>query len=681
MKFSQIAKLSSFHAIVAMSFGGIVVANAETLGADALGAGASTNAQSYLPYHSIEVMQVSGSRDHLRSSQLVNHSMSTIDLVDNAIAKPTIADWLIDAPSVSLNGQGGLLQSYSIRGFSRARIRTEVDGIPIITDRRAGNSASFINSELLARIDVQQGPSATLYGSEAMGGVINLVTAELATKQLSVSSQTDDQATNAALLWGADKWQSGIAYRRANQATAADGTALDTDFTQLSALLKFSEQWQGLSLEGTSLVSHGSDIGKSSRQFPLERIVEYPNDTHVLSQLSVRKAQDWFVQLYQHYQNWDTDTLRVNSRRNLTQYQSHTLGALALSSIEGLGGQGRIGAEWLARRGVSIEESEFSLEGQQNFTQPLVDGKQDNMALFTDWHWQWQNWQLGLGARFDHVKQTQWLTSQSRDDQQISTSALLTYQINPQHKLSAEFATGFRFPTLSELYFAGETPRGTTLGNPDLAPEQSRGVQLSWQYQLSEAWQFDVVGYYYDLDNYIERFTAVGVSGESTTNTQTLETYSTFRTFRNLGRASIEGLEASIHWQPNERLSMKWLGHFQQGEEKQGIEYQGTGNQGETLTDLTPAKLSWHTLWQWRDFEFTNQLTWLKNQSEVGSGETQRPHSLLWQGSVSKTLSSQLSLSLYGNNLTNENGFTSADEDAPRYQGRVLGIKLNYLFE
>ncbi|MEM9760865.1 MAG: colicin I receptor, partial [Pseudomonadota bacterium] len=40
----------------------------------------------------------------------------------------TPADWLALLPGVSMNGQGGLLQSYSVRGFSRARIRTEFDG-------------------------------------------------------------------------------------------------------------------------------------------------------------------------------------------------------------------------------------------------------------------------------------------------------------------------------------------------------------------------------------------------------------------------------------------------------------------------------------------------------------------------------------------------------------------------
>ncbi|WP_448556114.1 TonB-dependent receptor [Thalassotalea montiporae] len=649
MTFSHFAKLSPIYCALIGA----------ALGHGNLRAEELPNLPGIQAFSAIEVMQVSGSRSHLLSSQLVDNSMSSIEIIDSATVNPTIADWLINAPSISLNGQGGLFQSYSIRGFSRSRIRTEVDGIPIITDRRAGNSASFINSELLARIDIQQGPSATLYGSEAMGGVINLISAELGTKKLTASAQSDDQATNAALLWGSETWQTGFAYRHANQASAADNTPLDSDFEQRSALLKFSQSWQGLTVNGSSIVSQGNDIGKSSSQFPNERVVQYPTDEHWLSQLSLQKEQDWFVQLYQHYQNWDTDTLRVGNRRNLTQYQSHTLGALALASLDAVGGQGRLGFEWLARRGVKIAESEFSLGGQQNFAQPLVDGKQDSIALFSDWHWQWQNWQLDLGGRFDHINQTQFISKQSRDDQQFSASFRIGYQLNTQHMLSAEMATGFRFPTLSELYFAGETPRGITLGNPELAPEQSRGAQLNWQYQINSAWSIDVAGYYYGLDDYIERFTSQNDQGES------------FRSFRNLGRADIQGIEASVSWQGASGMSMQWLGHYQQGED----------TQGDTLADLTPAKLSWHTQWQWRGIEFSNQLTWLKNQSEVGSGEVTRAHRFLWQASLSKSLTSKLTLHFYGKNLTDELAFASADEDASLLQGRTVGVKLDYQFD
>ena len=43
-------------------------------------------------------------------------------------------DVLLQSPSVSLNGQGGQIQSISIRGYSRWRIQTLLDGVPIVSD-------------------------------------------------------------------------------------------------------------------------------------------------------------------------------------------------------------------------------------------------------------------------------------------------------------------------------------------------------------------------------------------------------------------------------------------------------------------------------------------------------------------------------------------------------------------
>ncbi|WP_141235539.1 TonB-dependent receptor [Pseudoalteromonas sp. NBT06-2] len=59
-----------------------------------------------------------------------------------------------------------------------------------------------------------------------------------------------------------------------------------------------------------------------------------------------------------------------------------------------------------------------------------------------------------------------------------------TYLLSENLKFHSEFSTGFRFPTLSELYFNGETPRGTTLGNINLEPETSRTLGIALTYQI-----------------------------------------------------------------------------------------------------------------------------------------------------------------------------------------------------
>ena len=124
---------------------------------------------------------------------------------------------------VSLNGQGGQFQSYAVRGFSRARIRTEVDGIPIITDRRAGNSISFIAPDLFSDVTVLKGPSSTIYGSQALGGVVSLNTQMSEQSTIKLEGKKNNSFKGLTVKHKQDDLALGIAYQSANNDNAANG--------------------------------------------------------------------------------------------------------------------------------------------------------------------------------------------------------------------------------------------------------------------------------------------------------------------------------------------------------------------------------------------------------------------------------------------------------------------------
>ena len=136
----------------------------------------------------LEEVVVSGVADPRMGSLLTSTEIRTTS-AEEQITLPLSIGSLADAlPGVSLNGQGGLFQSYSMRGFSRWRIRTEISGVPILTDRRAGNSLSFLPPELIDSIQVNMGPASSLYGSGAMGGVMNVSLLNPTQTSLSVSA-------------------------------------------------------------------------------------------------------------------------------------------------------------------------------------------------------------------------------------------------------------------------------------------------------------------------------------------------------------------------------------------------------------------------------------------------------------------------------------------------------------
>ncbi|NMP30013.1 TonB-dependent receptor [Thalassotalea sp. M1531] len=595
-----------------------------------------------------EVIEVRAKSNQLLSNKLLVNNIDSEDIANATTIKPTMADYMAQHPSISLVGQGGLLQSYSIRGFSRARIRTEVEGVPIITDRRAGNSASFINPFFIDRVDIQTGPASTLYGSEAMGGVINLVASDFDNKQITYSLQTNDQRQNIAGLYGNEYWQYGLAYQKANNAESSNGKTLNTAFEQISGLFKYRQQYQSYLVESSWLPTLGNNIGKSSSLYPDEQVVNYPEDNHSLFQLSVTHQQDWFLKLYHHYQNWDTDTLRIKSGRNLTAYQGHTLGGLVLWKFPLITEDSRIGLDWTSRRGVSISEEEQAFNGSINYATQLVDGQQDNLALYSDWYWQIKSLQLSAGVRYDYIHQTEFINNQSKIDNNVSANFSIAMPID-SHSLQLEFASGFRFPTLSELFFSGETPRGTTIGNVDLLPERSLGAQLSGRLSLSSNLSASFATYYYQLDDYIERYHIAD----------------NVRSYRNLAQADLYGAELEVNWQVNDSLQLDFSAQRQFGE----------NNDDENLSDIMPAKVSWSTHWYWQDHTLENDFIWALNQEHIGTGEVKRDSYFLWNFSFSSKLSPEISLAVYGENLTDEIAYATADEDAPQIIGRTIGMK------
>ena len=87
----------------------------------------------------------------------------------------SVLDAVVEIPGVSQNGQAGLFQVFSVRGVSRQRVLTMLDGVRLTSERRAGVSASFVDPLLLGELDVLRGPASTYYGSGALGGALQML--------------------------------------------------------------------------------------------------------------------------------------------------------------------------------------------------------------------------------------------------------------------------------------------------------------------------------------------------------------------------------------------------------------------------------------------------------------------------------------------------------------------------
>ncbi len=126
---------------------------------------------------STETVKVTASRVEQEIQEVpMSLSVVTGDEVKHANAK-TIADLLVDIPGVQVTNSGSQgLKRISIRGEDSFRTLVMVDGQKISEQKSMDGTAILIDPAAIERIEVIKGPASVLYGSDAIGGAINIIT-------------------------------------------------------------------------------------------------------------------------------------------------------------------------------------------------------------------------------------------------------------------------------------------------------------------------------------------------------------------------------------------------------------------------------------------------------------------------------------------------------------------------
>jgi len=143
-----------------------------------------------------------------------------------------VSDILARTPGVtfSRNGGPGETTSLYIRGAEAAQTVVLIDGVKVNdpTDPGAGYDFANLTSGDISRIEILRGSQSTLYGSEAIGGVVNIITAD-ATKPLQGDLQVEGGSYGTAYVKGAVggkadnfDWRIGAYYNTTDSVSAFD---------------------------------------------------------------------------------------------------------------------------------------------------------------------------------------------------------------------------------------------------------------------------------------------------------------------------------------------------------------------------------------------------------------------------------------------------------------------------
>jgi outer membrane cobalamin receptor len=368
-------------------------------------------------------------------------------------------------------GSRGSASTVSMRTSTAGQVLVMIDGKRL---NKPGDGQVDLNTvsvplENIERIEVLRGASSALYGADAMGGVINIITkipdqpvtnlsasyGRFVTKDISLS--TSQKIKNAGFYLSLSKESSDGFRKNSDYDTAAVSTKLTYAFTK------------DIRADITLDYNH-KDAGSPGPVTWLTPLASQ-EDENFLAGINV-KIKDTLLKLYSH--NARIDYVNPGSEDNT--HRNHILGLDLQHSLS-------IGSSNLLTGGIEIIEEKINSSDNINDANSIGKHGRTRKGIFL------QNETslaekaiLTIGLRYDSI------ASEERFSPKASVLIKLPWQTN----LSLSAGQGFRVPEMNALYWPDTD---WAVGNPDLKPEKSTEYEINMQKFFGNTGHIKVVGF------------------------------------------------------------------------------------------------------------------------------------------------------------------------------------------
>lgn len=482
----------------------------------------------------------------------------SVSVVDGAevtqSSAATLADLLDDVPGVqvSSNGMPGFKQ-VNIRGEANSRVLILVDGQKVSEQKSMDGTPLLISTHDIDRVEVIKGPASVLYGSEAIGGVVNVITKKGSKKEgfhgsggVRVDSATNgtDQFYSLTETLGDFSLRFSYSDEDHGNIESPKGTVKNSDYRiqNTSAFLSYDisekatlgarfEMFRGR----TNVASGIEDFEMSLPGWDRDKLGLF-FEARELSETFVKfRADAYFQKTDKHFLQsilqsttipMGTVNVGVNADRRNKLY---TYGLDVQADFSFTGTQYLIVGAQINYDDLDAVETQNTLVSATFMPgRPMSNKTKYNdydasvltAALYAQNEWEFaEGWDLVAGARgtvvknrmsdaerreVNHATGAEASTRLGADDSDgNATFSLSLVNTQVEHwTFRGTIAQGYRYANINQLYIGSAMASANTEANPDLKPEQSTNYELGVRYD-KERFSVETVAFYTAAEDYI----------------------------------------------------------------------------------------------------------------------------------------------------------------------------------
>ena len=422
--------------------------------------------------------------------------------IENSGAR-NVADLLSQRSGVSLQTsvEGGSV--LNILGMDSRYILILFDGQPITGRFNNRVSLDQILTNQLSKIEIVKGPSSSLYGSEAMGGVINIVSNKSSRSDLVALSMRHSNTKNSFLNSGLKDGSNNF------------GVNVVKPFkeikVQLNANIDNIQNHQSIELIEIDQIDRMELTGNINWKINNQHTINFDSKTYFQKEKGESKLMDTDTDidrknfLLSHSaiskKEWNFNQTIIFNSYSRNYLQKRPWGKLEKDDFTS---EKYVEYEILLNKKINSNELNTGFEiYRATYSSDRIKSNQqriDNQSLFGQYDMNFSN-QLTMiyGLRLDNY---------SEYDRVVSPRLGFMYKFQNNWKLRTSWGQGFRAPSFMERYIDWNHIQFnyTVIGNPDLEPESSNGVTFGIEYDNRSRIQYSLMLYHTKFENLIEDF-------------------------------------------------------------------------------------------------------------------------------------------------------------------------------